>query len=175
MKKSLMSTFTGAHYVVFFLLFVCVFIAYALHNYAFFEVKEHFSGEVLFRKPVKVGTVFTLEYVHSVTKQPVYEDYKIEDKRILSMVEMRYDSFGANLPVGPEKMAEETTGFIVEDGYYKVLYENRKFAKVPLRVGQVVADHTLVFKDGSKLRLLDVAEGGAFVEFYVRPLLSLSS
>jgi len=34
----------------------------------------------------------------------------------------------------------------------------------------VVADHTLVFEDGEHLRLLDIAEGGAYVEFFVKPL-----
>ncbi|GAW93478.1 hypothetical protein KKC1_26110 [Calderihabitans maritimus] len=171
----MMSTLSGAHYlliITFSIIFILTSVAvYGGTHYAVFQVKDFFSGEVVFEKLVRIGTNFTLAYIHSVTNQPVYEVFTVEDNHTLAMVEMRYDSFGANLPVGPEKLADETTRFIVEDGYYKILYENRRFEKVPLRVGQVVADHTLIFPDGTRLRFLDVVDGGAYVEFYVMPLL----
>jgi len=134
-------------------------------------VQEHQTGKVLLEKAVEIEESFTLDYIHSITKQPVQEIYYVKDKNTLALKEMHYDSFGSNLPVGPEKLAHEKTSFIVEEGFYKITYENRTFKRVPLRVGQVVADHTLIFGDGTRLRLLDVTKGGCYVDFYVQPFL----
>ncbi|MBZ4686776.1 MAG: hypothetical protein JG764_409 [Clostridiales bacterium] len=173
MKTKIMSTGNGAHYLkLLFAIFVALPVLglYFIHNYTLFQIRIHDTGEIVYQKILKIGEPFTLKYIHSVTEQPVYEVFFVKDSDTLAMKEMRYDSFGANLPVGPEKLEHETTKFLVEDGYYKILYENRSFNKVPLRVGQVIADHTLIFKDGDRLRFLDVAEGGEFVEFYVKPV-----
>jgi len=136
-------------------------------------VREHETGEVLLRKGMEINESFTLDYVHSITKQPVQEIYFVRDSNTLALKEMHYDSFGSNLPVGPEHLATEDITFSVEDGYYKITYENRTFDRVPLRVGQVVADHTLLFGDGTRLRLLDVTEGGTYVDFFVKPLFDI--
>lgn len=54
----------------------------------------------------------------------------VENNKTLSLIEMYYyNSFGANLPVGPEKLADETTTFEVKDGYYKITYQNRNLKK----------------------------------------------
>lgn len=132
-------------------------------------VQEHQSGKVLFKKGIKINETFTLYYIHSITKQPVQEIYYPKDSHTLALKEMHYDSFGSNLPVGAEHLANEDTTFTVEDGYYKITYENRTFDCVPLRVGEMVADHRLLFHDGTCLRLLDVTEGGSYVDFFVKP------
>lgn len=172
--QDIMGTSKGAHYILsitlLFLLLIALFVG---RNYAFFEVKIHTTDKVVYKKLVKIGDTITLDYIHSVTNQPVYETFKVKNKDTLALVEMRYDSFGANLPVGPEKLADETTRFFVEEGYYKITYPNREFDKVPLRVGQVVANHALTFSDGNRLRLLDIANGGAYIEYYVKPVLSI--
>jgi len=167
-----MSTLKGAHYIAFLAIIILLAaLLYAGKNYAVFKISEHFTGNVVYSKLIRVGDTFTLTYIHSVTKQPVYEVFKVEAKQILSLVEMRYDSFGANLPVGSEHMSEETTSFTIQDGYYMIRYENRKFKLVPLMVGQVVADHTIVMNNGEALRLLDITSGGTYVDIYVKPLL----
>ena len=178
MKRYFMSTGNGAHdlkksLVVLFLIISVVTIFFWQNGYVMFKVRNHETGEIIFSKMIKKDEIIKLEYIHSVTNQPVYEFFFIKDRHTLALKEMRYDSFGANLPVGPEKMWNEETQFIVEEGYYKILYQNRGFDVVPLRVGQVVADHTLVFENGERMRFLDFAEGGAYVEFYVQPLLNI--
>ena len=174
-KVNIMSTFKGAHYItLIILIFLLAALVYAGKNYAVFKVREHFTGNVVYKKPVRVGESFTLTYIHSVTKQRVDEVYCVENPGLLAMVEMRYDSFGANLPVGPEHLADETTIFETGDGYYRITYQNRRFKLVPLMVGQVVADHTIIFGDGVKVRLLDVTHGGSYVELFVEPLFWLN-
>ena len=176
MKTKTMSTASGAHSLkiitLVVLLLTVILGGYLLNSFVMLKIREYDTGEILYQKSLKIGEPFTLEYIHSVTKQPVYEVFYVQDKDTLAIKEMRYDSFGANLPVGPEKLKDEKTNFIVEDGYYKITYEpDRSFEIVPLRVGQVVANHTLVFEDGERLAFLDVAEGGAYVQFYVTTLL----
>lgn len=177
MNRKMLSTGNGAHYLkplFLTLLILFLIVVYLLNNHVvLFKVRKYETGEIVYNKFLKPEETFTLEYIHSVTAQPVYEVFYVKDKNTLALKEMRYDSFGANLPVGPEKLSNEETTFIHEDGYYKVLYENRSFKIVPLRVGQVIADHTLVFEDGERLRFLDVVKGGAYIEFYVSPLLGI--
>ncbi len=170
-----MSTRRGAHYLkVTLVLVVLAAVPAALLSVppAVLVVEEHDTGKILFHKGMKINETFTLAYIHSITKQPVHEVFYVKDSRTLALKEMRYDSFGSNLPVGPEKLAQETTEFYVEDGFYKIIYENRTFDRVPVMVGQVVADHALVFTDESRLRFLDVTEGGTYIDFYVKPFLN---
>ena len=175
MKKNNLSTGNGAHYLkIGFLvtLIVLAIVVYWLNsNKIMFQVRNYETGEVVYQRIMRLGETFTLEYIHSVTAQPVYEVFFVKDQNTLALQEMRYDSFGANLPAGSEKLRDEETRFIVEKGFYKILYENRSFQIVPLRVGQVIADHTLVFEDGERLRFLNLVGGGTYVEYYVSPWL----
>jgi len=178
-KQKPMSTGNGAHYlkkvvlVLFLFLFIFLVLVYMMDDQVVLQVRKYETGKIVYQKKLQLGETFTLTYIHSVTEQPVYEVFFVKDKNTLALKEMRYDSFGANLPVGPEKLRNEETKFIVEEDYYKILYQDRSFNIVPLRVGQVIADHTLVFEDGESLHLLDVADGGDYVEFYVLPIWKL--
>ncbi len=173
MTNKIVSTLKGAPYLLGILLTCVVFTGLFLYgktNYAVFQVKDISSGSIILEKKLRVGETFTLEYVHSVTKQRVYEVFSVERPRTLALVEMRYDSFGANLPVGSERLREETTEFIIEDGFYKIVYQNRKFERFLLRVGYVIANHELIFRDGIKVSLPELAGKGTLVEISVKPL-----
>ncbi|AEH50323.1 DUF1850 domain-containing protein [Pseudothermotoga thermarum] len=83
---------------------------------------------------------FTMTYVHSVEKTPVYEFYKIDRDGYLHLYEARYSSYGAGLPSEPEE------GFRIENNQL-VLKITRKFEKIPLRVSHLDG-HGILFKDG---------------------------
>lgn len=134
-----------------------------------FHIKDFHTKELIYSRTMKVGETFTLKYIHSVTKQPVYEVYSIKNKSTISVIEMRFDTFGPNLPVGPEVLEKETTSFFIEDGYYRVTFQNREFKQIPLRIGQVIANHTLIFADDTQLSLVAAAGGGRLVELSVNP------
>ncbi|MDW7649989.1 MAG: DUF1850 domain-containing protein [Bacillota bacterium] len=174
MKKGEMSTARGAHSLPIYILLILILLGgtyYVTNQYVIFNVRLHDTGDTLYQRILHKDELITLHYIHSVTNQPVEEIFFVKDKSTMALKEMRYDSFGANLPVGPEQLANETTTFIKEDGYYKVIYENRSFDVIPLRVGQVVANHTLVFKDNDRVPLLDIAEGGSYIELFVSPVI----
>lgn len=160
--------------IVFFLILIFLllgsFALYFFNYYAVFQVRDYNSDEVIFSKYLRVGEAFTLEFTHSVTKRPVYEVYYVKDRDTLALKEMRFDAYGPNLPAGPEKMGSETTEFIIEDGSYRVLFQNRTFDSIILRTGSVIANHTLVFEDGSRVPFLDVTPGGTLVVYHVRPI-----
>jgi hypothetical protein len=131
-------------------------------------VYDHAQGRVVFERGLSVGDEIMLEHVHSVTKRPVRETFSVLDANTVALEELWFDTFGANLPAGPEETGDTTTTFIHEGGAYRVLHHSKPLGVVPLRVGSPEVDHTVTFEDGSQLRLLDVAGRGAHVELRVR-------
>ena len=95
-----------------FLVLVALGGYYSFDSKAQFQIKDYYTKDLIYSRTMKVGETFTLKYIHSVTKQPVYEVYSIKDKNTLSVIEMRFDTFGPNLPVGPEVLEKETTSFL---------------------------------------------------------------
>jgi hypothetical protein len=49
-----------------------------------------------------------------------------------------------------------------------VIHHSHPIGVVPLRVGSATVDHTLTFADGERIRLLDIAPRGAWVDLIVR-------
>ncbi|WP_176719894.1 DUF1850 domain-containing protein [Desulfuribacillus alkaliarsenatis] len=125
------------------------------------------TKDLLYNRNIEVEETFTLEYIHSVTNRRVFEEYRVYNEQQIEIYEMRFDEFGANLPVGPEQVDGFWTEFIVSDEYYIVRYQNRLFDRIPLQVGIVVADHTIVFADGERLRLRDIITDRSFIEILV--------
>ncbi len=123
---------------------------------------------MLFLHEVEAGDRLLLEHTHSVTKRPVAEVFSVGQGGI-AMEEIRFDTFGANLPAGPERIGDITTTFLREDaGYYRVLHHGRPIETVPIRVGGPSVNHVLTLPDGRRVRLLDFAHRGAFTEIGVR-------
>lgn len=99
-----------------------------------------------------------LKWKHSVTKQYVIEKFRINQNNQFDVVEMIFDEHGPNLPNGPEF----GTKWEVKDGYFRVYNYNLTFKELPVRIGQVVAEHFLIFK-GAELSLKEVDEPGGYI------------
>jgi len=135
-----------------------------------FEVRDQFSGEVYYSRAIELAESFDLQHTHSVTRRPVIETFSAADADTIAIEEMWFDQNGPNLPTGPEPLGDGETTFIYEDdGSYRVIHHSYPLGTVPLLVGSESVDHTLTFSDGDKVRLLDIADRGAAVEFRVRP------
>ncbi|MGH3739431.1 MAG: DUF1850 domain-containing protein, partial [Micromonosporaceae bacterium] len=119
------------------------------------EVWDARAERVVHHRPVTAGERFTLRHVHSVTRRPVRETYSATTDGV-AMEELWFDTFGANLPAGPERIGPVTTTFLVEDHGYRVLHHGRLMPVVPLLTGRPRVNHELLFTDGSRLRLLDL-------------------
>ncbi|MFC3522571.1 DUF1850 domain-containing protein [Streptomonospora nanhaiensis] len=133
-----------------------------------FVVTDMDAGRVVHAHPVAVGEHVVLRHTHSVSKRPVEEVFAVAPPGRLAMAEMRFDTFGANLPAGPERIGSVTTTFLRTDEGYRVLHHNRPLDRVQQMVGGPRVDHVLTFPDGRRLRLLDVVERGTRVEWSVQ-------
>lgn len=135
---------------------------------AWFEIVDQHTDRVAYRRGIDVGERFRLEHTHSVTRRPVVEVFSVSKPDQLAMEELRFDTFGPNLPVGPERIEGVTTTFTRENGVYRVRHHGRPLGTVPLLTGGRAVDHVVVFADGERARLIDIVGPRTSVELRVR-------
>lgn len=116
-------------------------------------------NKVLLQLPVKPGEKFSVNWTHSVSLRPVIETYKIENDLNISIYEMIFDSFSANLPASPDY----NTIWEFKDDHIRVYNYDVIFDAVPVVIGKVVANHTLYVKD-SIVPLKDIYKPGGYVK-----------
>jgi hypothetical protein len=63
------------------------------------EVRSRRTSGVMYRAKAVPGDVFTFAYIHSIEKIPVEGVFAVEDDGALRVVETRFPSYGAGLPV----------------------------------------------------------------------------
>jgi hypothetical protein len=131
-----------------------------------FGVWDHELGQVAFDREVVIGDRVVLEHTHSVTGRVVRETFSVADHGTIALEELWFDAPGPNLPTGPETLGDRTTTFLEEDGAYRVLHDGAPLGTVPLLVGSEDVDHVLVFGDGQRVRLLDVARAHQRAELF---------
>ena len=116
------------------------------------------NNQIVYQQMAKVNGYFDIRWTHSVTLQPVIETYKLEGIDRIPIVKMVFDDYGPNLPAQPE----EDQIWIIKDGQYIVTNYNRYFQKVPVTIGAVIADHTLIYNTKETV-LKDIYRPGGFV------------
>ena len=83
-------------------------------------------------KKIEVGNakVFSLQYIHSVEKTPVIENFRIEDDGTFILTSTSYQSYGVGLPSLPgEGKFNMVDGWIVLENLHRV------YPDIRLRVG----------------------------------------
>lgn len=123
------------------------------------EVRVFETEQLVYQQRANVGDFFDIQWIHSVTLQPVVETYRLEAPGKIPIVKMVFDEFGPNLPAHPEF----NQYWIIEDNKFTVMGYDLIFEKVPVTIGAVIADHTLVY-NGIKTPLKDVYRPGGYVE-----------
>lgn len=118
----------------------------------------------VYERPMEVGERFVLQHTHSVTERRVVETFSALDPSTVAVEELWFDEHGANLPRGPERIGDSMTTYIEEADGYRVVHDSYAIGSLPLLVGSPGVDHVLIFADGERLRLLDVARAGARIE-----------
>lgn len=109
------------------------------------------------------GETFALLWTHSVTRQPVKEVYQINEDLTIGIVEMLFNEHGPNLPSAPEG----STQWEIKDGMFRVYNYDLVFEELPVRIGQVVADHTFYYQEHT-VALEKISRPGGFVTIQVR-------
>lgn len=118
------------------------------------EISDFKTRERLFLVRMQSGEEFTISFIHSVNRRPVYDTLRVENDHLV-IVRSRYDSFGAGMP---ESSTGEGTLSIAKDGWL-VWTVNRPVPDITLRVGWT-AEHMLHIRD-RKIRLAELAEPGS--------------
>jgi len=80
-------------------------------------VEDVETGEQYISTPVDDGTVVALEYMHSVEKTRVYDQYTVRGDR-LEMTRMEFESYGWGLPSGVNVTRENGTFVFDPSGNY---------------------------------------------------------
>lgn len=102
------------------------------------------------RLPLGPDRTFDLSFIHSVSRTPVIDSYRLEDGQILQTREV-FVAHGAGLPSIANDM--DATGWRHEDGRF-ILDLNRLTGPIPLRI-QAEFKNTLTI-DGADLFLADL-------------------
>jgi hypothetical protein len=122
------------------------FVFYPFHSVLTITTVK--TERVLLCAKMAEGEEFTLSFIHSVNKRPVYDTIQVKGNHFL-IVRSRFDSFGAGMPEGSH---------IGEDGWLE-WNVNHLVPELTLFVGWV-ADHSLHLR-GQEIPFLRLAEAGA--------------
>jgi len=125
------------------------------------EISDFKTMERLLLVRMHPGEEFTISFIHSVNRRPVYDTLRVESDHLV-IVRSRYDSFGAGMP---ESSTGEGTLVVAKDGWLEWTV-NRPVPDVTVRVGWT-AGHTLHIRD-RKIRLAELAEPGSALTMRVR-------
>lgn len=124
------------------------------------------TGNYLKSWRVRNRDTFGIEYIHSVEKSPVLENYIIDGKDII-LLDTYFQSFGAGLPATTPYSFEKTErGFRVYD-------INEEMEDLVYRVGSAERNHRLIFKN-KEYKLLDFSEHKMGVKLSVKNMIRLS-
>lgn len=122
------------------------------------EVRVNGTEELVYQQKAYVGDNFDIKWIHSVTMQPVIETYQLQAPGKIPIIKMTFDEFGPNLPACPEY----NQYWIIEDGKFNVMGYELVFERVPVTIGAVIADHTLIY-NGQTIHLKDIYRPGGYV------------
>lgn len=74
--------------------------------------------------------MFSLHFIHSVHKTPVWENFVVENEGRLVLVSTEFESYGVGMPFLPEEGTFER-----KDNKIRLVNLRREFAQIPARVG----------------------------------------
>ncbi|MGM0378915.1 MAG: DUF1850 domain-containing protein [Bacillota bacterium] len=117
------------------------------------------KNEIILQFRVKKQDEFIVKWTHSVSKQPVLEKYNINNDLKIETKEMIFDTFSANLPATPDY----NTKWEFNEDSIRVYNFDRTYENLPIVIGEVVANHRLVYNK-KKYYLKDIYKPGGFVK-----------
>jgi len=127
------------------------------------EISNFKTQQRLLLVCMQSGEEFTISFIHSVNRRPVYDTLRVESDHLV-IVRSRYDSFGAGMP---EASTGEGTLKIAKDGWLEWTV-NRPVPDITVRVGWT-AEHTLHIR-GREIRMTDLAEPGSGLTMRVQKI-----
>ena len=123
-------------------------------------VRDFDHGSVILALGVNSGDRFIIRYIHSVDKKPIFEQFRLDQKRGLVLEKTWFRMFGAGLGHWPGH------GQLTQkDGWITIDKMNYTLGSFILRIGSPGVDHTIIYQ-GKKVNLSSLTPGRrAVVEF----------
>jgi hypothetical protein len=127
-------------WIVLFALIITVVLFLPIQRVLVFEYEN--SKKVLGYIPIEKTRAFAVKYTHSIHLSDVKETYKLNEEGQIVQEQLEYEDFAIGMP--SDAQGDET--FVEKDGRYIIGNMNRTFDYVDLRIGQVIANHTLIYR-----------------------------
>jgi len=159
MKKTIIKT------IIIILIPLILFIIALLFYYPSFKViafSYEDSEQLLAYLPLKEEKTFQLKYTHSIHLSDVIETYEATSKNI-KLTTLEYEDFAVGMPSN----AEGDEIFKVTNGKYQITNMKRIFPYIDLRIGQVRANHQLIYLNKT-YTLSDYIKPGTWVRISLK-------
>lgn len=127
---------------VIFVIGIIIALFYPYRYVLYFQ--DPYSKELLAYLPIEEEDQFQIKYTHSVHLSDVYEEYKIKEE-ILYPLELIYEDTAVGMPAN----AGEGETFEMKDGKYYISNLQGRYETITLAVGQVRANHTIIYQGQS--------------------------
>lgn len=115
------------------------------------------TNQLLAYLPLAKNKSFQIKYTHSIHLTDVVETYEIEEDSIV-LKQLEYENFAIGMPAN----AEGNETFVHKDGKYLITNMERVFPSIDLRIGQIRADHRLIYNE-HVFTLSNSLNGGTWV------------
>ncbi|MFH1745761.1 MAG: DUF1850 domain-containing protein [Planctomycetota bacterium] len=115
------------------------------------------GGEALLRVPIQPGEHFTLRYIHSVDRTPIWDEHSVDREGCIYLEEERFIKFGAGMGHWPGH------GVLTSRGPFQVIERiHAPLGEFVLRVGACEVNHTIIWR-GRAFNLSRLVAGRAVV------------
>ncbi|OMP66942.1 DUF1850 domain-containing protein [Domibacillus epiphyticus] len=148
--------------------FICILLFLFIAFLFLFPYKQIIAiayedqGNLLAYLPLKKDKTFNIKYTHSIHLSDVVESYRLSEKNII-LTKLAYEDFAVGMPSN----AEGNEVFEEKDGTYYIKNMNRQFPFIDLRIGQVKANHQLLYQ-GHTYKLSKFTDPGSWVRISIK-------
>ncbi|WP_134685725.1 DUF1850 domain-containing protein [Brevibacillus migulae] len=124
-------------------------------------IRDTRSQQIVWSHSIKNGDSFAIRFIHSIHRTPIVEYYLIKQEQI-QLHQMTFEEYG----IGMESQLAPGEQLLIEDGDFRVVNMNRLFPALHLFIGQVRANHTLLF-EGKEIPFRTLDKPGSAVTIQV--------
>ncbi|MDF2679145.1 MAG: hypothetical protein K0R47_335 [Brevibacillus sp.] len=120
-------------------------------------IRDTLSHQLMWSSKITDDTTFGIRWTHSIHRSLVEEQYRIQGGQII-LAEMSFHDYG----IGMENELSPGEELVISDGAFRIRHMNRVFPALHLFIGQVRANHTLLFA-GKEIPLSSIDKPGAAI------------
>lgn len=120
-------------------------------------IRDTATNHLMWLGRVTEGSPFAIRWIHSIHRSPVVEYYRVQGSAVV-LTEMTFEDYG----IGMNSELAPGEKLLTENGSFRIMNMNRSFPALHLFIGQVRANHTLLFQ-GKEIPLGTVDKPGSAI------------